>query len=104
MKRFFKGDDRSQSILFPTSLDDYVATDNAVRVIDAFVDTLNLEQLGFGGALPAGTGRPSYHPSVLLKIYIYGYLNRIPSVPSLPAFQMLTIQQMLPHPICSQHL
>jgi transposase len=79
MKRYMEGVDRTQSILFPAALDDYVADDNAVRVIDAFVDTLNLEALGFAGTVPADTGRPSYHPSVLLKIYIYGYLNRIQS-------------------------
>jgi transposase len=79
MKRFIEGADRTQTVLFPAALDDYVAEDNAVCVIDAFVDTLILEKLGFGGALPADTGRPSYHPSILLKIYIYGYLNRIQS-------------------------
>lgn len=79
MKRFIEGADRTQSILFPAALDDYINDDNAVRVIDAFVDTLDLEALGFNGTRPADTGRPSYHPSVLLKLYIYGYLNRIQS-------------------------
>ena len=79
MKRFIEGADRTQTVLFPAALDDYVAEDNAVRMIDVFVDTLNLGKLGFDGALPAETGRPSYHPSILLKIYIYGYLNRIQS-------------------------
>lgn len=79
MKRFIEGTDRTQSILFPEQLDEYVEEDNAVRVIDVFVDALNLKALGFSGALPADTGRPAYHPSVLLKIYIYGYLNRIQS-------------------------
>ena len=79
MKRYIEGADRTQSTLFPTALDDYVGEDNAVRVVDAFVDTLNLEALGFNGTRPADTGRPSYHPSVLLKLYIYGYLNRIQS-------------------------
>jgi transposase len=79
MTRFIEGADRSQTILFPAALDDYVAEDNAVRVIDVFVDTLNLDRLGFDGTLPADTGRPSYHPAILLKIYIYGYLNRIQS-------------------------
>lgn len=79
MKRFFEGVDRTQTVLFPATLDDYVGEGNAVRVIDVFVDTLNLEVLGFEGALTADTGRPSYHPSILLKIYIYGYLNRIQS-------------------------
>ena len=79
MKRYIEGVDRSQNILFPAALDDYIAEDNAVRVIDAFVDTLDLEALGFNGTRPADTGRPSYHPSVLLKLYIYGYLNRVQS-------------------------
>lgn len=83
MKRFIEGADRTQTVLFPAALDDYVAEDNAVRVIDVFVEALNLEALGFDGALPADTGRPSYHPSILLKIYIYGYLNRIQSSRSL---------------------
>jgi transposase len=79
MKRFVEGVDRTQSVLLPETLDDYVAEDNSVRVIDVFVDTINLAALGFDGTLPAQTGRPSYHPAVLLKIYIYGYLNRIQS-------------------------
>jgi transposase len=79
MKRFIEGTDRTQSILFPAQLDEYVQEDNAVRVIDVFVDALNLKALGFNGAVPADTGRPAYHPSMLLKIYIYGYLNRIQS-------------------------
>jgi transposase len=79
MKRFVQGVDRGQNILFPKQLDDYVADDNPVRVIDAFVETLDLASLGFDGTAPAHTGRPSYHPSVLLCIYIYGYLNRIQS-------------------------
>ena len=79
MKRFIEGEDRKQVTLLPECLDDYIAEDNAVRVIDVFVEELDLVQLGFEGAEPAVTGRPSYHPSVLLKIYIYGYLNRIQS-------------------------
>jgi transposase len=79
MKRFVQGVDRTQSILFPAQLEDYVAQDNPVRVIDAFVETLDLAAVGFDGTAPAHTGRPSYHPSVLLGIYIYGYLNRIQS-------------------------
>ena len=79
MKRFIEGVERTQSILFPAELDEYVEEDNAVRVIDVFVDALNLKALGFDGVVPADTGRPSYHPAVLLKIYIYGYLNRIQS-------------------------
>jgi len=79
MKRFVQGTDRTQSILLPEQLEDYVSEDNPVRVIDVFVDSLDLGSLGFAGAKPAQTGRPSYHPSVLLKIYIYGYLNRVQS-------------------------
>jgi transposase len=79
MKRFIQGDSRTQSILLPESLDDYVTDTNPVRVIDVFVDELDLGQLGFDGVEPADTGRPSYHPEVMLKIYIYGYLNRIQS-------------------------
>ena len=79
MKRYVEGEDRSQSILFPESLEDYIAEDNPVRVIDVFVDELDLEGLGFEGMQPEATGRPAYHPAVLLKLYIYGYLNRIQS-------------------------
>jgi transposase len=79
MKRFIEGEDRSQVTLLPECLDDYVAEDNPVRVVDAFVDELDLHELGFEDVEPATTGRPSYHPAVLLKIYIYGYLNRIQS-------------------------
>jgi transposase len=79
MKRFVEGEDRSQSTLFPERLDDYIAEDNPVRVIDVFVDALDLVQLGFERAIPKDTGRPGYHPAILLKIYIYGYLNRIQS-------------------------
>jgi len=79
MKRFIDGEDRTQSPLFPESLDDYIAEDNPVRVIDIFVDELDLQTLGFEGMDPATTGRPGYHPATLLKIYIYGYLNRIQS-------------------------
>jgi transposase len=79
MKRFIEGEDRSQSTLFPERLDDYIAEDNPVRVIDVFVDELDLHKLGFDGMEPEATGRPAYHPTTLLKIYIYGYLNRIQS-------------------------
>src|ERR1019366_9012892 len=79
MKRFIEGEDRSQSTLFPESLDDYIAEDNPVRVVDVFVDELDLKQLGFDGAEPEATGRPAYHPGTMLKIYIYGYLNRLQS-------------------------
>ena len=79
MKRFIEGADRSQVTLLPECLDDYIAEDNPVRVVDAFVDELDLWDLGFESAEPSATGRPSYHPAVLLKLYIYGYLNRIQS-------------------------
>src|SRR5512133_4149934 len=79
MKRFIEGEDRSQVSLLPECLDDYIAEDNPIRVVDAYVEELDLEELGFEGAEPAVTGRPAYHPAVLLKIYIYGYLNRIQS-------------------------
>jgi len=79
MKRFVEGADRTQATLLPECLDDYVAEDNPVRAIDAFVEELDLKQLGFAGADAAATGRSAYHPAVLLKIYIYGYLNRIGS-------------------------
>jgi len=79
MKRYVVGQDRSQSTLFPESLEDYIAADNPVRVVDVFVDELDLSDLGFEGAEPEVTGRPAYHPGTMLKIYIYGYLNRIQS-------------------------
>ena len=79
MMRFVVGDDRSQSILFPERLDEYLGDDNPVRAIDVFVDELDLAELGFGGVEPQATGRPAYHPATLLKIYVYGYLNRVQS-------------------------
>jgi transposase len=79
MRRFVEGLDRGQSTLFPERLEDWVGEDNAVRVIDVFVEELDLAELGFSGVDPEATGRPSYHPSVLLKLYIYGYLNRVQS-------------------------
>ena len=79
MKRFIEGQDRGQVTLLPECLDDFIAEDNPVRVVDAFVEELDLHGLGFDGVAPADTGRPSYHPCVLLKIYIYGYLNRVQS-------------------------
>jgi transposase len=79
MTRFVVGDDRSQSTLFPERLDDYLGNDNPVRAIDVFVDELDLAKLGFGGVEPEATGRPAYHPATLLKIYVYGYLNRVQS-------------------------
>ena len=79
MARCVEGLDRRQSFLLPESIQDYVGEDNPVRVIDVFVDRIDLSELGFGRAVPAGTGRPGYHPATLLKLYLYGYLNRIPS-------------------------
>jgi transposase len=79
MGRFVEGDDRRQSLLLPASVDDYVTGDNPVRVVEAFIDELDLGALGFEGVQPASTGRPAYHPSTLLKIYLYGYLNRLQS-------------------------
>jgi transposase len=79
MRRFVEGTDRGQSTLFPECLEDWICEDNPVRAIDVFVDELELAELGFGGVDPEATGRPSYHPSVLLKLYIYGYLNRVQS-------------------------
>src|SRR5260221_9619376 len=79
MRRFVEGLDRGQSTLFPERLEDLVGEDNAVRVIDVFVEEIDLAELGFSGVDPEATGRPSYHPSVLLKLYIYGYLNRVQS-------------------------
>ena len=79
MKRFIEGADRSQSTLLPECLDDWVDESNPVRAVDAFVDALDLAELGFEDIEPAATGRPGYHPAALLKLYIYGYLNRIQS-------------------------
>src|SRR5437762_2165895 len=79
MKRFIDGSDRGQSTLFPECVEDWIGEDNPVRVIDVLVDGLNLAEMSFAGVEPAATGRPSYHPSVLLKLYIYGYLNRVQS-------------------------
>ena len=79
MKRFVEGHDRSQGALFPDRLEDWIDDDNLVRVVDVYVDELDLGGLGFGRGAPKTTGRPSYHPSILLKLYIYGYLNRVQS-------------------------
>src|SRR5258707_9643714 len=79
MKRFVEGEDRRQGVLLPEYLDDYVSEENPVRVIDVFVDELDLGALGFEGVVPEATGRPGYHPSALLKIYVYGYINQIVS-------------------------
>src|ERR1044072_2187427 len=79
MHRFIEGEDRMQPALLPHCLEDYVDEENPVRVIEVFIDELDLAALGFSGMTPAATGRPAYHPSTLLKIYLYGYLNRIQS-------------------------
>ena len=77
MGRFVEGRDRRQVAFLPTCLDDYVDADNPVRVIDAFVDELDLLPLGFTSVQPASTGRPAYHPAMMLKLYVYGYLNQL---------------------------
>jgi transposase len=79
MSRFIDGEPRSQSALFPERLEDWIAEDNPVGAVDAFVEEFDLAQLGIERAESADTGRPAYHPGDLLKIHIYGYLNRIPA-------------------------
>ena len=79
MKRYIEGADRDQGTLFPELLEDWIDEHNPVRVIDVFVDELDLGGFGFKRHLPETTGRPGYHPAVLLKLYIYGYLNRVQS-------------------------
>src|ERR1700758_3111029 len=79
MKRFVEGEDRRQGVLLPECLDDWVAEENPVRAIDVFVDELDLGALGFEGVEPAATGRPGYHPGLLLKLYVYGYINQVAS-------------------------
>src|ERR1700690_366260 len=79
MGRFVEGEDRRQGVLLPDYLNDYVSEENPVRVIDVFVEALDLEALGFEGVVPEATGRPGYHPGLLLRIYVYGYINQIAS-------------------------
>ena len=79
MDGFVQGADRMQRTLLPDSLEDYVGENNQVRVVDVFIDELDLAKLGFKGLVPARTGRPAYHPSLMLKLYLYGYLNRVQS-------------------------
>jgi transposase len=79
MKRFVEGEDRRQGVLLPEYLDDWIAEENPVRAIEVFVDELDLRTLGFDGVVPAVTGRPGYHPGLLLKLYVYGYLNQVAS-------------------------
>ena len=79
MAGFVAGTEREQMTLFPARLDDYVADDNPVRAVDVFVDSLDLDRLGFIRVQPLDMGRPGYDPRMMLKLYIYGYLNRVPS-------------------------
>jgi transposase len=76
---YIRGLTRNQVILFPETVEDYITEDNPVRFIDAFVASLDLSELGFGRAQPAETGRPAYDPADLLRLYLYGYLNRVRS-------------------------
>ena len=100
MGRFVEGANRNQATLLPECLEDFIAEDNPVRIVDAFVDELQLTSLGFDGATPAITGRPSYHPAVLLKIYIYGYLNRVQSSRRSKNTSRLTITTHSPKSAC----
>src|ERR1700726_653655 len=79
MSRFVQSEERTQETFLPCRLEDYVTEENPVRVIDVFVEQLDLDGLGFAGVQPEATGRPAYHPSTMLKIYLYGYLNRVQS-------------------------
>ena len=83
INRFIGGEDRHQTKLFPERLDDYIAKDSSVRVIDVFIDHLDISGLGFK-IEPNDTGRPAYHPTTMLKLYVYGYLNRVRSSRGLP--------------------
>jgi transposase len=94
MRRFVEEMDRGQSTLFPECLEDWITEDNPVRVIDVFVDELDLAELGFDGVAPEVTGRPSYHPSALLKLYIYGYLNRVQSSRRLEREALRNVEMM----------
>ncbi len=89
---YITGPDRSQSIMFPEMIDEYVSEDNAVRFIDAYVDNLNLFELGFTHSIPKLTGRPSYAPSDLLKLYIYGYLRKTRSSRQLAQLTQLNVE------------
>jgi transposase len=94
MKRFVEGEDRRQGTLLPEYLEDYVSEENPVRVIDVFVDELDLKALGFEGVVPEMTGRPSYHPGLLLKIYVYGYINQIASTRKLEREAQRNVEMM----------
>lgn len=104
MPRFIQGEDRSQASLFSERLDDYIGDDNPVRVVEAFVAELDLKSLGFTGVDAHDTGRPAYHPSTLLKIYIYGYLNRIASTRRLERECQRNVELMwLTHRLAPDH-
>jgi transposase len=94
MKRFVEGEDRRQGTLLPEYLEDYVSEENPVRVIDVFVDELDLKGLGFKGVVPEVTGRPSYHPGLLLKIYVYGYINQVASTRRLEREAQRNVEMM----------
>jgi hypothetical protein len=100
MKRFVEGSDRGQSTLLPECLDDFIDENNPVRVIDVFVDALDLAEMGFEGIDPAATGRPAYHPGVLLKLYIYGYLKVVFAVPDRMAAALITLHPRSLHRKC----
>src|SRR5215831_19058245 len=91
---YYKGPDRCQTQLLPPCLEDYVPGDAPVRFIDAFVDGLDLKQLGFQHAEPRASGRPPYDPADLLKLYVYGYLNRIRSSRRLEAEAKRNVELM----------
>jgi hypothetical protein len=95
MKGFVQGADRQQTTLLPECLDDWVGESNPVRAVDVFVDALELRDLGFDEVDPAATGRPAYHPSPMLKLYIYGYLNRFQSSLSLRPWRLALVTQLL---------
>lgn len=97
MSRFIDEADRSQGTLLPAQLEEYVSEENPVRVIDAFVGELDLTRLGFEGMEPQATGRPGYHPATMLKIYLYGYLNRIQSTRRLEREAQRNLELMWTH-------
>jgi transposase len=103
MGRFVEGADRSQATLLPDCLDEFIAADNPVRIVDAFVEELELASLGFEGTTPASTGRPFYYPAVLLKIHIYGYLNRVQSSRRLEPKCQRNVELMSDRPACARH-
>ena len=94
MNRFVEGEDRRQGVLSPEYLDDWVCEENPVRAIDVFMDELDLAALGFDGVAPAATGRPGYHPAMLLKLYVYGYMNQVASSRRLEREAGRNVEQM----------